>query len=58
MTIIAGNWKMNHDSESCVSFLEEFESYGKIPKGIKAVVFPTQRLQLVCSEVAEVFAIL
>ncbi len=41
MTIIAGNWKMNHDSESCVSFLEEFESYGKIPKGIKAVVFPT-----------------
>lgn len=41
MTIIAGNWKMNHDSESCLSFLNEFESYGKIPKNVEAVIFPT-----------------
>ncbi len=41
MTIIAGNWKMNHDPESSISFLEEFESYGSVPEDIKTVIFPT-----------------
>ncbi len=41
MTIIAGNWKMNHDPDSSLAFFEKLKSYGSIPDNVKTVIFPT-----------------
>ena len=41
MTIIAGNWKMNHDSDSSLAFFEKLQSYGPIPNNVKTIIFPT-----------------
>jgi len=41
MTIIAGNWKMNHDPDSSSAFFKKLQSYGPIPDNVKTVIFPT-----------------